>query len=110
MHPEEKAPFRIGGATLTNAASYPTSPAKIDRMLKDCGEGNTVRAFFGGAATFGTATLQMQLSFDGGATWVNYGAAITSAAPVVIEVPRCALIRFLVGGTGDITVAALYLA
>jgi hypothetical protein len=109
MHHEEKAPFLIGPATLVNGQAYPATPAKIDRMLKDCGEGNTVRAVLGGSATFTTATLQPQLSFDGGATWVAYGAAISAATPTIIEFPRSCLIRFLVAGTGNITLAALYL-
>lgn len=111
MHHEEKQPYLLGPATLVAATPYPDANGeRIDRMLKDLGPGNSIRALFGGAATFTTATLQPQISFDNGATWVNYGAAITVATPAYIEFPRACLIRFLVGGSGNITAAALYLA
>ena len=113
MYPEESQPFRIGPATLVNATRYPSAVGeKIDRMLSHLDQQGigTVRVMFGGAATFDTATLQPQLSFDGGTTWVNYGSALSAATPIIIEVPRAAKLGFLVGGTGNISAASLYLS
>lgn len=110
MHPEESTPFRLGGATLTNGQSYPSATGdKIDRMLKSWSAENTLRVTIGGVATFGAGSLQRQISFDNGTTWVNDGAAITVATPTIVELARSAKYRWTVAGA-DITVATLYLA
>lgn len=112
MNPEDSKPFLIGPATLVNATPYPSAlGARIDRMLT-LGDQNgaAITLLVGGAATFGTATLQRQVSFDEGVTWINDGAAISTAALVAVTFARAVKYRWLVTGSGNITVAALYVA
>lgn len=112
MHFEEAPLYRIGDpaspATLVNAAVYPDSTGeKPDRLCAgvDNGGQNTITVQQGGVATFSTATLQRQVSFDGGITWVNDGAAVAVATFVTVTLFRRYLYRWLVAGTGNITAA-----
>lgn len=110
MHPEESKPFLIGPATMVNATPYPNAAGvRIDRAMSTCPDNGPATFLVGGAATFGTANLQRQWSPDG-VTWYNDGAAITAATLVSVTFARSGWYRWLVGGTGNITVAALYVA
>lgn len=116
-NPQSSRAFRLGPAadvavqnTLTNAVAYPsTLGVKPDDMTGILDEDGIASAAFqqGGIATFGTATLQRQVSFDR-INWLNDGAAQTTGALVAATLQRNAFYRWLVAGTGDITAAQLY--
>jgi hypothetical protein len=117
--PQSSRAYRIGPAadygvanTLTNAVAYPSAngvkPDSLSGVLDEDGPATCTMLQGGHAATFGTATLQRQYSFDG-TNFINDGAAISAATPVQVTLYRNLFYRWLVGGTGDITAAHLYI-
>lgn len=116
--PQSSRAYRIGPAAadnvqnvLTNAVTYPNvlgiRPDDMTGILNQ--DGDPQVAFQqGGLATFGTATLQRQVSFDR-INWLSDGAAATTAALAAATLQRNCWYRWLVAGTGDITAAQLYI-
>lgn len=102
-------PVQIASGTLTNAEAYGLAAKRVaDYLDVRPAEANTVYAQLTG--TVGTATLQPQYSLNG-TTWVSLGSAISSAGITKLDnVPATAYLRFLVGGTGNMTGTTLTLA
>ena len=103
-------------ATLTNAVSYPVVAAgsqhpRIRDLINATPDEHDGTVYLQvAAATFGTATLQPRWSLDA-ANWVTIGSALTAVGITSLGIlPLSAYVSFLVGGTGDITVASLYIA
>ena len=104
--------------TLVNATAYPSitlsdrsvrrairvqdaiglNPAQFQSVALTC----SVQG-----ATFGSANLQPQYSLDG-QNWANLGSAISANGISTLSAcPASAWLRFLVGGTGNITTASV---
>lgn len=49
--------------------------------------------------TFGAGSIQLQVSKDGAAPWINFGSPITTQSMTVLEFPPCHVKGVLTGAT-----------